>query len=742
MSQPSLPVLLALVMLTPAIVGGDGKDASVNSAQPPASQPGSQPTRNNRLAHATSPYLRQHQHNPVDWHEWGEEAFEKARREDKPVFLSIGYAACHWCHVMAHESFENPEIAAAMNRLFVNIKVDREERPDIDDIYMQATMAMNRGQGGWPMSVWLTPDRKPFMAGTYFPPDARYGRPGFRQICERIGELWRSERSTLLEQADQLSGAVGEMLAVTHDPESKLTLDLIDATVEKLAQAFDGAHGGLSGGGTNKFPPTMALDLFMRTMQRMPPDRPLRKKLHDLLTLTLDRMAAGGIYDHLGGGICRYSTDVEWHVPHFEKMLYDQALVSRCYVDAFQFAGEPLYARVAREIFDYTIGDLQSPGGGFYSTRDADSEGKEGEYYVWTKPQIVAALGRDDGELFCGYYDVRDGGNWDDPHEPGTPKNVLRVLRDLDIVAQSHRIEPADAERRLAAARRKLLDIRGRRVAPALDDKILCEWNGLMISSLARGGAVLAEPKYVAAAGRAADFILKNQFRDGRLLRSYRDGRTLSMAFLSDYAAMIDGLIELYEATFESRWLDAALRLNETVLRDFADEAAGGYFFTPHEHEPLITRSKDLRDGAVPSGNSVQAMNLLRLAALTGEEKLRTQADRCLAAFAAAVSESPWSSERFLAAIDFAHGAPAEIAIVGDPADARTRLLLAEVRAAYLPNRVIMLLNPKDLAAAPKSPLLEGRSLVDGAPAVYICRNYVCRLPLTQPEKLRAALRP
>ncbi|MFQ5805902.1 MAG: thioredoxin domain-containing protein, partial [Phycisphaerae bacterium] len=404
------------------------------------------PAGTNRLINATSPYLLQHAYNPVDWYEWGPEALEKAKREDKPIFLSIGYSACHWCHVMAHESFENEEIAAIMNEHFVSIKVDREERPDLDEIYMQATMILNRGHGGWPMSVWLTPDLKPFFAGTYFPPTSRWGRPGFRELCERIGELWQTKRDAIEADAARLTRAVQRTLTVATTADASFTFDLIDRTVTALAGAFDRERGGITGGGTNKFPPSMALDLFLRSIARNGTDERTREELRQLVELTLDRMAFGGIYDQLGGGIHRYSTDVEWLVPHFEKMLYDQALVSRIYIDAYQFTHKPLYARIAREIFDYVIGDLQSDAGSFFSTRDADSEGAEGKYYVWTKAEILQVLGQEDGELFCGYYDVSDSGNWNDRHAPGVPKNILHVPRDLAVVAKLNSIDPRELE--------------------------------------------------------------------------------------------------------------------------------------------------------------------------------------------------------------------------------------------------------------------------------------------------------
>lgn len=696
----------------------------------------SAPVSGNRLANAASPYLRQHALNPVAWQEWDAAALRQARAENKPIFLSIGYSACHWCHVMAHESFESPTVAAVLNEHFVNIKVDREQRPDLDEIYMQATLALNQGQGGWPMSVWLTPDCKPFFAGTYFPPAPRYGRPGFLDVCRAIARAWTEHRDDIIAQADKLADVVRNSLQGTTGSDNVLTLAVVDQTAETLARAFDSVSGGLASGATNKFPPSMALDLLFRSAARRGPGTVRRQQLIDLGELTLKSMAAGGIMDQLGGGIHRYSTDVEWHVPHFEKMLYDQALVSGIYLDAFQLTQRPLYADVARAILDYVLADLQAPAGGFYSARDADSEGVEGKYYVWTRAEVFDALGEQDAELFCAHYDVRANGNWQDPHDPNTPKNVLRALRDDHCCGKLYGITPAECASRLARARQKLLAVRAERVPPPRDEKILCEWNGLMIASLARGGCILNEPRFLAAARRAAAFLLEHQCRDGRLLRSYLDGQTLATAFLSDYAALTTGLLDLYEATFERRWFDAAVRLNRLTNALFWDEQDGGYFFTAADHELLIARSKEVNDGAVPSGNALQLMNLLRLAAMLDDAELRSRAARTMAAFGRRVQEMPWSAERFLAAVEFAHAGPVEIALVGDPESPALRALLQEVHLTYLPNRILMLRNPARPDDAVPSPLLADRPQIDGQATAYVCRNYACRQPVTT----RAAL--
>ncbi|QOJ15619.1 MAG: thioredoxin domain-containing protein [Planctomycetia bacterium] len=695
------------------------------------------PAAAHRLAQSTSPYLQQHAHNPVEWHEWGDESLALARRENRPIFLSIGYSACHWCHVMAHESFENPEIAAVMNRLFINIKVDREERPDIDDIYMQATLAYTNGQGGWPMSVWLTPDLKPFAAGTYFPPTARYGRPGFGELCERIGQLWSTHRDALERDAATLTEHLRAALAApisTGDAAPGITLELVDRAADILADAFDARRGGLLSGGTNKFPPSMAMELFLRSAHRTA-DAARREKLLQRVFVTLEHMAAGGINDHLAGGIARYSTDPDWLVPHFEKMLYDQALVTRVAVDAHRVRRDAGADAFARAILDYCIEDLRAPGGGFYSSRDADSEGREGAYYVWRQDEIGRALGAAEAELFCTAYGVRPEGNWVDPHEPGAPKNILHLPIPLATLADTRRIPLDELQRRLAESRKRLLAVRGERPAPHRDEKILCEWNGLLIAALARAGRVLEEPRYVAAAVDAAGFLLREQRRDGRLLRSWRDGRTLGVAFIADYANLVDGLIELYEATWEPRWLLEARALTRTAIEHYWDDAGAGFFTTADDHESLIVRARDLRDSATPSGNSVMLMNLLRLAVMFGERDFADRAERMLRALSDEVRGALGASERFLCGVDFSLAGAVEIAIIGDPADPRTLALRRAADSTHIPGAVVMGAPP----GAPdplSSPLLAERPQLDGAPTAYVCRNYVCDRPETSPDAL------
>ncbi|MBI4582170.1 MAG: thioredoxin domain-containing protein, partial [Planctomycetes bacterium] len=698
----------------------------------------------------------QHADNPVDWYPWGPEALEKARRQDKPIFLSIGYSACHWCHVMERESFENPEIADLLNRDFVSIKVDREERPDLDDIYMQATMLYNQGQGGWPMSVFLTPDGKPFFAGTYFPPDSRWGRPGFKDVLIQIARLWGEQRERLVESGDALTDAVRKYTGPAAHAEG-IPPATVAETASQLARAFDAVHGGLASG-PNKFPPSMAMTLMLREYDRMrragqpltrdatpsPVDalRPSHVKgqpneaLRERVELTLDKMAGGGIYDHLGGGIARYSTDPQWLVPHFEKMLYDQALVSAVYVEACQVTGRQRYAEVARDIFDYVLADLPSVEGGFYSSRDADSEGVEGKYYVWSKAEIMNILGERAGKLSCSYYDVTDEGNWEG-------HSILNVPREAEIVARLNGVEPAELHRVLAEARGKLLAARSQRVPPHLDDKILTSWNGLMIASLAAGGRALGERKYVEAAGRAADFVLTHMTANGRLLRTYRQGKTHTPGYLDDYAFFVEALLELYAATLEPRWLLEAIRLNDDMVRHFWDDAGGAFFFTADDAERLVVRTKDTHDGAIPAGNSVALMDLVRLADLLDREDLRDKAARTMIALAGSVRQAPLGFDRLLLAVDRFHASATEVVIVGPAASPATRGLIRTANQGYDPHRVVLLLDPTAVGAADlrgRVPLLAGKEQIDGQPAAYVCRNRTCRRPVVTEDDLRGEL--
>ncbi len=686
------------------------------------------PKYTNRLINATSPYLLQHAHNPVDWHEWGEEAFAKAKAEDKPIFLSIGYAACHWCHVMEHESFENEEIAAFMNRYFIAIKVDREERPDIDEIYMAYTQARTRS-GGWPMSVWLTSEGVPFHAGTYFP-SAR-----FSQILDQLSGLWGNRRDQLLNAADEASDFLHEWSKGSAPAAGVPLLGQIELSATTLAQYFDTTNGGIASG-TNKFPPSMSMDLMLRIFRRTG-----ATNTYYPVKTTLDRMAFGGIYDHIGGGICRYSTDPQWLVPHFEKMLYDQALVSAIYLDGYQVSKDLLYRQVAEDIFSYVLRDLRSAEGAFFSSRDADSEGLEGKFYVWTVEQVVEVLGKTDAAIFNEYYNVTPGGNWVETlgHAQEGPKNILNIQVKTDKFAKMRDIDLKVFQEKLATWRKKMFDARSKRVAPALDDKVLTDWNGLMIASLAKAARVLDTASYAEAAGKAADFILSTSRRkDGRLLRTYRAGNARLLGNLSDYAFMTEGLLNLYEATFDEKWLIEAEKLTELCIEFHHDAKGGGFFFVASDGEKLVARSKNPQDGAIPSGNSVQALNLLRLSLLLNKPYYRELAEGVFRAFGDQASRSPGAFERFGCALDFYHDKAKEIAIIGDPNDEATKALVRTVYGRYLPNKVVV--GASDKRDDAKSPLLKGKKRVKGLSTAYVCEGYRCKLPVTTPEDLAQLL--
>jgi uncharacterized protein len=591
----------------------------------------------NRLVHSTSPYLLQHAHNPVDWYPWGEEAFERARSEDRPVFLSIGYAACHWCHVMERESFESEQIAEILNRDFIAIKVDREERPDLDEIYMTATQLMTHS-GGWPMSVFLTPDGKPFYAGTYFPPRDMYGRPGFGTLLAEIARSWKERRADLEAQANRVVQAI-EQITSGGEGQGPVSAALIQGAVEQLARGFDPVHGGF--GGAPKFPPSMRLELLLNRYRDEKEPRWLK-----IVAVTLDRMARGGMYDQVGGGFHRYSVDEQWLVPHFEKMLYDNALLSRVYARAHEQTGSWYYRRVAMEIFDYVIREMTHPEGGFYSTTDADSEGEEGKFFVWDPQEVIEVLGQEDGELFCRVYDVTRRGNFEGHSIP----NLLK--KSLDEWAAELGTDPESLDARLAPMRRKLWERREARVHPLLDDKILAAWNGLMIRAFAEGFRVFGDQRYRVAAERAAEFVL-TQMRDGdRLLRSFREGKAHLNAYLEDYSYLALALLDLHAATGDDRWREEGLRLIEQMDALFWDKDEGCYFFTSHDHEQLITRTKNLQDNATPSGNSTAALALIRAAKITGEEKYRERAGRLLSLTAPQMAELPAAFPNMLVAAD------------------------------------------------------------------------------------------
>ncbi|MCK4546339.1 MAG: thioredoxin domain-containing protein [Candidatus Eisenbacteria sp.] len=598
----------------------------------------------NRLIHETSPYLLQHAQNPVDWYPWGDEAFEKARKEDKPIFLSVGYSTCHWCHVMERESFENEEIAALLNEHFVPIKIDREERPDVDEIYMNATQLMT-GHGGWPNSVWLMPDGRPWHAGTYFPPDDRRGRPGLKTLLRTLAEFWDTRRADIEKRAADLSATMRRIAGGAETPGfGEPTRDLVEGAIGSIRSAFDEWWGGF--GGAPKFPPHGSLRLLFYEY-----DRTQDEALLPMATRTLDAMAEGGIRDHVGGGFHRYSTDAKWFLPHFEKMLYDNAQLVRIYVDAYRITGDGKYRDIATEICEWVLRDMVDERGGFYCALDADSEGEEGKFYLWDRKEILSILGEDRGEVFGRVYGVEGAGNYQDEatgHRPGT--NLLFLPRSLDVSAKVEKIERSALECRLAEDRAKLLDVRNRRVWPHLDDKVLASWNGLMIGSLAHAGQHLDEPKYTAAAEKAAEFLLTEMRREGRLFRSYRDGRATLHAYLDDYAFTAAGLLDLHEATGNPLYLEEARALVEVLIEHYHDDDRGGFFFVADDHEELLTRSRDPLDRAIPSGNGVAACVLIRLSRLTGEARYRELAGRTIEAFAGFMAQAPRSTESLILA--------------------------------------------------------------------------------------------
>ena len=671
----------------------------------------------NRLANETSPYLRQHADNPVEWYPWGDEAFAAARERDVPLLLSVGYSSCHWCHVMAHESFEDPAVAEVMNRLFVNVKVDREERPDVDAIYMQAVQALT-GHGGWPMTVFLTPDGRPFYGGTYYPKQERPGMPGFLRVMAAVDEAWRDRRSELLDSAVRLTTAIERATTLGGGGVDEPTLDILDDAARRARAQFDPRFGGF--GRAPKFPQAMTLDFLLRVHARDP-----SPELLEVITVTLDAMAAGGMYDQVGGGFHRYSVDDYWLVPHFEKMLYDQALLTSAYLHAWLVTREPRYRRIVEETIGYVLRDLRHPDGGFFSAEDADSEGVEGKFYLWSLDELEELAGDDVHELVR-YFGVTRTGNFTDPHT-GYRGNILHVVDRTE--------EPPEPVARQLTS---LLDARGRRVRPGLDDKILLGWNALFLRALAESAAALDRDDWLEAARVNARFLLEQLRRpDGRLLRSWQDGRATIPGYGEDYAALLDALLTLAEVD-DAKWLREARGVSDGMRELFADAEHGGIFTTGSDVEALIVRPKDVQDNATPSENSLAAAGLLRLAALTGEPEAEAPATRWLRAMAPLLAEHPTAFAFLLGALDHWLAPPKEVALIGDPDDAAAAALRREVTGRYLPNVVWLSARPGE--GGDLSPLLADRSIVDGRPAAYVCERYACQRPVTDPEALGALL--
>ena len=674
----------------------------------------------NHLINEKSPYLLQHAYNPVDWYPWGKEAFQKAAREDKPIFLSIGYSTCHWCHVMEYESFEDEDVAKILNEYFVSIKVDREERPDIDNIYMTVCQAMT-GSGGWPLNLFLTPERKPFYAGTYFPKTERYGNPGFIAILKQISNLWKTNKESVLKSSEQVVKVL-QPVSETATTET-LTYDTLKRAYEQLMGNYDHIYGGF--GTSPKFPTPHNYTFLLRWWRRSNDPTAL-----EIVEKTLDRMGRGGIYDHLGGGVHRYSTDEYWLVPHFEKMLYDQALLATAYIEAFQATGKTLFADIVKGIFTYVLRDMTSPEGGFYSAEDADSEGVEGKFYVWTPDEIIKILGEKDGKIFCDFYDVSKEGNFEE-------KNILHVDKEINAFAKLEGIKLEELQEMLSKARAKLFTVREKRIRPHKDDKILTSWNGLMIAAMAKGAQALNEPKYAQAAVRAADFILNTlRLKDGSLLKRYRLGEAAIFGHLDDYAYFVWGLIDLYEATFEVKYLKIALELNRLMIDDFLDEKGGGFFFSGKRNEQLIAQTKEIYDGATPSGNSAALMNILRLSHMTGNLDLAKISGQLIKTFAETVNNYPFGYTQFLCALDFALGPTKEIVIAGEPGSDDTKQILKEIRKRFLPGKVIILHPERDKTIEAIIGLVKEQKTIDGKATAYICENYACKAPANDMNRI------
>jgi len=685
--------------------------------------------RPNRLIAEKSPYLLQHAYNPVDWHPWGEEAFAKAKAEDKPIFLSIGYSTCHWCHVMAHESFEDPEVAALLNETFISIKVDREERPDIDSVYM-TTCQMMTGGGGWPLTIIMTPDKRPFFAATYIPKEKRFGRMGLLELILRIKKLWGSHRDEVEDLATQFSSALREQLS--GPPGEELGESALKMAYEALSQSFDERHGGF--GDAPKFPTPHNLTFLLRYWRRTGEKRAL-----EIVERTLQAMRRGGIYDHVGFGFHRYSTDAKWLLPHFEKMLYDQAMLAMAYIEAYQASKKGEYAETAREIFAYVLRELAAPEGGFYSAEDADSEGEEGKFYLWTAEELQQILG-EEAKLIIRVFNVEGEGNFaEEVTGKRTGKNILHLRRPLAEIAPDLRMGEGELKQRLEAAREKLFAVREKRVHPHKDDKILTDWNGLMIAALAKGAQVLDEPQYAKAAARAADFILA-KMRDlrGRLYHRYRDGEAAVPGFLDDYAFLIWGLVELYEATFNVGYLQAAIELADQMIGHFWDEEGGGFYFTADDAEDLGVRKKEAYDDALPSGNSAAMLDLLRLARLTADPELEEMVAELGRAFSKNVLQFPEAYTQLLAAVDFALGPSYEIVLVGEQEADNTKEMLKALRKQFIPNKIVLFrpAGEEEPEITRLARFTQHHASIAGKATAYVCLDYECRLPTTEPGKM------
>jgi uncharacterized protein YyaL (SSP411 family) len=676
----------------------------------------------NRLAKEKSPYLLQHAGNPVDWYPWGEEAFEKAKSENKPIFLSIGYSTCHWCHVMEHESFEDPEVARLMNEAFVCIKVDREERPDIDNIYMTAAR-LSSGGGGWPLTIIMTPDKKPFFTATYIPRDNRYGNLGMMELIPKIKEIWSVQRDEVLQSAERFVNALQQ--SSLYRGGNALDANVLDSAFEQFEATFDSRFGGF--GQAPKFPTPHNLMFLLRYWKRSNNPRAL-----EMVEKTLREMRRGGIYDHIGYGFHRYSTDSEWLLPHFEKMLYDQALMAMAYLETYQATGKGEYAQTAREIFEYVFRDMTDPVGGFYSAEDADSEGEEGKFYVWTVEEIQELLEEDDAELFIKIHGLEEEGNFaEQATGQKTGENIIHLKKSRAELAEEKNLKENELLSRMEAARRKLFDVREKRIRPHKDDKILTDWNGLMIAAMAMGGRILDDNKYESAARKAVDFIMSRmRTNNGELLHRYRDGESAIKAHLDDYAFLIWGLIELYQTGFDIKHLKAALELNNEILGLFWDNDSGGLFLSQETPDDLIVRQKEIYDGATPSGNSVAAYNLLRLGRITANPDLEKKFEEIATLFSSEVRRAPSGFAMLLNAVDFGTGPSFEIVISGKEGSNDTEKMMRALNSEFIPNKVVVFRPDDDMPEiAQIARYTINQKTLNGKATAYICRNHACNLP-------------
>jgi hypothetical protein len=673
----------------------------------------------NRLIHETSPYLKQHAHNPVEWYPWGPEALARAKSENKPILLSIGYSACHWCHVMERESFENPDIAKLMNQHFINIKVDREERPDLDDIYQKSAQAFMQRGGGWPLTVFLTPDQEPFWGGTYFPPVSRYGMPGFPEVLLGVVEAFQKEPGQVQANIHKVRTGLRRINALQAS-DAPLTVDLIDGAVRDLSSFYEPVNGGF--GDAPKFPTPPPFQLLLRQYSRTKEAKILDMTLHSLW-----KMAAGGIYDHVGGGFHRYSTDAQWLVPHFEKMLYDNAQLVRLYLNAWRLSREARFRDVVEETLAYVQREMVHADGGFYTAQDADSEGHEGKFFVWTPGEIKAVLGAEVGDIFCRVYDITEQGNFEGKNIPNLIKNNGKI--DIPDIPQ--------AEQVMARARQQLLEARDQRVKPLRDEKILTSWNGLMISGVLEAYQALGNPAYLTMAKNAIEFLLAKAYKDGRLYRTVTDGVARLNGYLDDYAFLTAALIDAFEATSEPRYLEKARELTAILLEQFWDAQTGGCFFTGRDHEALIQRMKSGEDSAIPSGNAIAAMNFLRLSSYTGEHIYFDRAEQTLKLFREQMDRNPYGTSSLLGALDFYLSKPKEIVLVGLRTDAAMNELLSKIHGRYLPNKTLVVVSEKTVGGSIGVPApAKGKTAIDGKPTAYVCHNYTCSQPVTEWEAL------